>query len=672
MDKSVILNFFQGDYARFYSALIPDLKKSTGNELKAICPFHDDHDPSLSINAHSGLFKCFACGASGSIFDFYGRRNGMDPRHDLPKIILAIADQFGIHNGNGPVQTANTKSKIVARYGYRDQSGQVAYQIERLEPKSFRIKRSDGNGGWIYGQGDVEIIPYRFPDVIKSDEIIIVEGEKDADNLSALGFTATTNPFGAGKWPGHFGEHFKGKNIIIIPDNDAPGRDHMKKVIVNLRDHAASIKYLELPGLLDKGDVSDFIAKFPIKDDAAERLAVMIDGAPIIEDSSNFIETAVLNHTENAGPDSLVFPESIMSGAAGDFAKTYSTYLEPPAHFFYISYLTCLGSILSDRLTINSELQPEPRIYALILGESADDRKSTVLNKATGFFRGSDHDFSVCHGIGSAEGLQEKLCETNKTVLCLDEFKAFVSKSKIESSVLLPCVTTLFESNHYESRTKKKPLSIDNARLSIIAACTLDTYETIFDQQFLAIGFPNRLFLVPGTGKRRFSIPPRIPSHDLYILYQKLNRIVMHVGNNMELPIDEDARDLFHHWYMELPQSVHTKRLDTYALRFMTVMTVNDLKSTVDLAIMEKVIALCDWQYRVRRRFDPIDADSTMARTEEKIRRILESGPKNKREIERAVHANRIGNWIFETSLKNLLKADQIKLEKGAKTYVKI
>ena len=233
-------------------------------------------------------------------------------------------------------------------------------------------------------------------------------------------------------------------------------------------------------------------------------------------------------------------------------------------------------------------------------------------------------------------------------------------------------MTTLFESNHYESRTKKKPLKIDDARLSLIAACTLDTYETIFDQQFLAIGFPNRLFLVPGTGKRRFSIPQRIPSNDLKKLYESLNMIVLNVGSKMELPIEDDARKIFHAWYMGLPQSVHTKRLDTYAMRFMTLMAVNDYKWSVDFEVMKKVIALCDWQYRVRRRHDPIDADSTMARTEEKIRRILESGPKNKREIERAVHANRIGNWIFETSLKNLLQADQIKYEKGAKNYVRI
>ena len=39
-------------------------------QKKALCPFHDDHDPSLSINLEKKNFQCFACGAKGNILDF--------------------------------------------------------------------------------------------------------------------------------------------------------------------------------------------------------------------------------------------------------------------------------------------------------------------------------------------------------------------------------------------------------------------------------------------------------------------------------------------------------------------------------------------------------------------------------------------------------------------------
>ena len=86
----------------------------------------------------------------------------------------------------------------------------------------------------------------------------LLSREKNVDVLSALGIVATTNPFGAGKWPADFGAYFARKHVTLIPDNDAVGIEHMHKVADNLGEHAASIKWLNLPDLPAKGDVSDF------------------------------------------------------------------------------------------------------------------------------------------------------------------------------------------------------------------------------------------------------------------------------------------------------------------------------------------------------------------------------------------------------------------------------
>lgn len=147
------------------------------------------------------------------------------------------------------------------------------------------------------------------------------------------------------------------------------------------------------------------------------------------------------------------FPD-IMSGLAGDFANLYSTYLETPKHFLFLSFLACLGSVVSNRLTLKSEIAPQPRLYLLLLGQSADERKSTAIVKAAGFFKEAMTDFAVSWGVGSAEGLQKHLEDNPLLLLIYDEFKACVSKCKIEGSVLLPMLTTLFEKNEYESRTK--------------------------------------------------------------------------------------------------------------------------------------------------------------------------------------------------------------------------
>lgn len=669
MEKSTIENHFKRNFILFYSRYLPGIRKVGKNAL-VVCPFHEDHSPSLSINKETGLFHCFGCGAAGSIFDFYARQRGLNTRSDFPRILDEIAETFGITNGDQP-----EKSKVLARYNYENELGHLQYQIERLEPKKFRIRRPDEKEGWIYDKQGTIIIPYHLPDVIAANDVIIVEGEKDADNLAVLGFTATTNPFGAGKWPDQFGPYFAGKNVALIPDNDDPGLQHMDRVAANLNGHAASVKYLKLPDLPEKGDVTDFIDKFDTKEEAAERLAVMIDGAPTYRQSNTatacdtvLLETCLKDTSTPASNDAFLFPD-IMSGAAGRFADIYSSHLEPAPSFFFMSYLTCLGNLVADKVSLTSEASTPARLYTLLLGESADDRKSTAISKTVKFFRETMTDFGVCHGVGSAEGLAKLLDNNPQLLLVYDEFKAFVSKSKIESSVLLTCVTTLFESDWYENVTVKKTLRISGAALSMLAACTLETYETIFDQSFIAIGFPNRLFLCPGKSKRKFAFPQKISDSDKALLKKDLIEVLRHAANFPEISITDKAREMYQEWYLSFPGSVHGKRIDTYSLRLMQLLAVNEKRSVVDEEILDKVIQLSNTQLTVRKRFDPVDADSQMARMEEKIRRVLTTGNVTERDLKRAVHSERAGLWFFESAIANLRKSGEISFDAKAKKY---
>jgi hypothetical protein len=74
---------------------------------------------------------------------------------------------------------------------------------------------------------------------------------------------------------------------------------------------------------------------------------------------------------------------------------------------------------------------------------------------------------TMCYGVGSAEGLVNSLKKnTIGVVLCYDELKALIDKSRIESSTLLPMVASLFEQTKYENTTKNQTLKIDDARLT--------------------------------------------------------------------------------------------------------------------------------------------------------------------------------------------------------------
>ena len=117
--------------------------------------------------------------------------------------------------------------QIVTEYDYTDENGARLYQTVRFEPKDFRQRRSDGNGGWIW-KGPERPVPYKLPELIASGNapVLIAGGEKDVDNLRALGFTATCNHGGEGKWWPELTPYFKDRRVFILCDNDEQGEKH--------------------------------------------------------------------------------------------------------------------------------------------------------------------------------------------------------------------------------------------------------------------------------------------------------------------------------------------------------------------------------------------------------------------------------------------------------------
>ena len=63
-----------------------------GNRWIAPCPFHQDTKPSFSVNEEEGFFHCFGCQASGDVFDFYARINGLDFKEALEQ----LAEEAGV------------------------------------------------------------------------------------------------------------------------------------------------------------------------------------------------------------------------------------------------------------------------------------------------------------------------------------------------------------------------------------------------------------------------------------------------------------------------------------------------------------------------------------------------------------------------------------------------
>src|SRR3989442_781567 len=203
--------------------------RRNGKEWIARCPAHDDRTPSLSVAERDGkiLFHCHA-GCSQE----------------------AVLAATGIEKRELFLETS--ERRIVAEYDYRDERRELISQVLRFEPKSFRQRRPDGNGGWTWNLDGTRRVLYRLPEVLAAKSVLIVEGEKDCETASKLGLAATTNAGGAeAKWRDEYSEALHGKRVAIIADADEPGRKHAQQVAASLAGKVASLKMLELPGAKD-------------------------------------------------------------------------------------------------------------------------------------------------------------------------------------------------------------------------------------------------------------------------------------------------------------------------------------------------------------------------------------------------------------------------------------
>lgn len=239
------------------------LKKLQGVHGKtALCPAHDDKRRSLSHSVKNGKILIH-CHAGCSVEDI------------VIAMGLKMSDLF-----DEPEKNMN----IIKVYDYYDENNSLLFQVCRTLNKQFFHRRPDGHGSWIWDMKGIKPLPYKLPELKKALEagetVFIVEGEKDANNLASLGLTATCNHGGAGKWKEVHSRHFPASSkVIILPDNDEPGRKHGQAVARQLAGRGCQVKVLELPGLPKKGDVSDWLAAGGTKEDLLK----------LIEETSNWV-----------------------------------------------------------------------------------------------------------------------------------------------------------------------------------------------------------------------------------------------------------------------------------------------------------------------------------------------------------------------------------------------
>ena len=268
----------------YFKKYFNEVENWNSEEVKVLCPFHEDTHPSASINTYKDLFHCWVCNIGYNEEQFIARINGIS-NSDALKLLnkYQVQDKWEVEKGLlWSDQTMLTK---VISLGFskelieemklgliKDEVGKKylgipiyynnilvdvrRYNIMKYENQPKMKSNDNARVGWL--------VPYdKF---LSSNEICyLFEGEKDMLMARELGINAYTLTGGAGAVPNEYVINaFKDKDIVICYDNDDAGHKGMESIYKELKDIVKSIKYIEIGDVVkeDKEDFYDYIHKY--------------------------------------------------------------------------------------------------------------------------------------------------------------------------------------------------------------------------------------------------------------------------------------------------------------------------------------------------------------------------------------------------------------------------
>ena len=261
--------------------------EQVGDQYAALCPCHEldgnGHKKSLSVKSGDKVAVVVTCHAGCSF-------------NELRRVITCLS-------------TTKERREVDATYLYRSREGRELFRKVRFWPKDFRIENhsipsSDPSKmRWkLPLDRDVDEWPlYRLPELIAAKEtgetVFYVEGEKDVDRLVKHNCIATTNYEGASKgsqkpkWRFDYTKQLSGLNsLVLLPDNDEPGRAHMANIASQMQGKVSEIIMLDLglrlPDLKAGGDVSDWLNEGHSVEELLELVSRCEPWAPDAPDAS--------------------------------------------------------------------------------------------------------------------------------------------------------------------------------------------------------------------------------------------------------------------------------------------------------------------------------------------------------------------------------------------------
>lgn len=268
------------------------------HELRRPEALGSDRNPSFAVNLETGACKDFGSDYTADLY----RLTEDVRRCTFPEALEWIASELRMNGAETGAEPARSKLKWDpfrdgrrTVFSYHDEDGTELFQVVRFDTKEdhpahpsktflqryHAPEHPDAKRDGYVWRAPERLVPFGLPAVLEAARagrvVFVGEGEKVVHALRDMGFTATCNPGGAGKWRPEYSACLEGAHVVILPDNDEQGRKHAESVATWTAGVAASVRVVELPDLPRKGDAADWKAA----GHTAEELKALVQAAPV-------------------------------------------------------------------------------------------------------------------------------------------------------------------------------------------------------------------------------------------------------------------------------------------------------------------------------------------------------------------------------------------------------
>jgi putative DNA primase/helicase len=346
-----------------------DHPKKTTNGWDVRCPAHPDAHPSLGIREEPDGKVLVNC------------RTGCHPDAVLSAAGLTASDLF-----RSKTSTPRTETKRI-EYQIRAIDGSLVTTHVRIDyndgSKTYRWKTGES---WTLNGAPSSTLPLYGSEYLPKTPgriVVVTEGEKAAAAARNLKLFGLGTVGGASSLPTtEVLESLRGRDVVLWPDNDEPGRRHMRAIGQRLEGIAQSVRVVTWGSQIGD-DAADFLARGGTEESASELIAAAV---PWNEYAAGPVASAP--EWEPPRPlDSVnlpVFPVSTLPSVLADFVAAEAESTQTPLDLAGLLALAVVGAACSKVAEV--EVKPgwrEPLNLFTVVALPPGSRKSAVFSDVT-------------------------------------------------------------------------------------------------------------------------------------------------------------------------------------------------------------------------------------------------------------------------------------------------